>query len=61
MFQLIQDDDGHWYVIDVTEEKAFRKWEAAAPYWEGYQGKDFNECRVDGPHRVWFRGWKEAK
>lgn len=59
MYELIDDDDGHWYVILVSEEPAFAKWLAAAPYWEGYRGKDFNDCRVNGPHAVQFSMWSE--
>lgn len=60
MYRLIDDDDGHWYVILVSEEKAFQKWLDAGPYWTKYKGKDFNECRVDGPHRVVFDSWREG-
>lgn len=59
MFRLIKDEDSHWYVIGVSEVDAFRKWEAA-PYLEVCKGKDFNECRVNGPHEIEFKEWSWA-
>lgn len=59
LHRLVDDDDGHWYVIRVEEEKSFAQWLDAAPYWEGYKGKDFDQCRVDGPHTVQFASWSE--
>ncbi len=58
MYELIQDDDGHWYVILVSDEKAFAKWLAAGPYWNGYKGKHFDDCRIDGPHRIVFDSYE---
>lgn len=54
-YRLVEDDDGHWYCIQVGQEKEFDRWEAAGPYWEGYEGFDFNDVRLDGsPSNVTF-------
>jgi hypothetical protein len=52
--RLIQDDDGHWYVIPTSAITAFYRWVAAGPYWEGYDGPVFDNSRVDGPQSVAF-------
>ena len=51
---LRKDDDAHWYLITVNQCESFDEWLAAAPYWEGYEGHDFNENRIDGYHSVTF-------
>jgi hypothetical protein len=54
-YRFMEDDDGHTYLIAVGQEAAFLKWLAAAPYWEGYEGKDFERWRLDGdPSRFTF-------
>jgi hypothetical protein len=40
-FRLLSDDDGHKYLIEVGKEEAFEKWLAAGPYWENYEGEEF--------------------
>lgn len=52
---LVQDDDGHWYVIPSEYEDTFEKWVSSddpeIPKW----------CdRVDNPHRVQFTDWWEV-
>lgn len=58
-YRLIQDEDGHWYVIRVDETEKFEAWVAAGPYWDGYVGKDFGDLMVNGPHTVSFPTWSE--
>lgn len=58
-FRLIQDDDGHWYVIRLSEVESFYQWIAAAPYWEGYEGPRFDDRMVSGPHCVAFPEYTE--
>lgn len=53
---LVNDEDGHWYVIPAAENDEFECWLSAAPYWEDYCGKDFSDCRIAGhPSNVKFR------
>ena len=40
-FRFVSDDDGHNYLIKNTDTIAFEKWLAAGPYWEDYDGPDF--------------------
>lgn len=56
--RLIRDDDGHWYVITVAEEADFELWVQSGSHFD-YNGKDFNECRVNGPGSVVFADWIE--
>jgi len=53
-WRLVQDGDGHWYLIRSHELSLFGKWEAAGPYWEGYEGPSFHQFRIDGPQRLTF-------
>lgn len=58
-YRLIQDEDCHWYVIRTTQEEEFNQWQdamAGAIDWDGF---DFNEVRVNGPHTITFPEWKE--
>lgn len=55
--RLIDDDDGHWYVIRVDEKEQFEVWVMGD---ENYGGKDFAGCRVDGPQAIAFADWKEV-
>jgi hypothetical protein len=58
-FRLIQDDDSHWYVIPSDQLEAFQRWVTAAPYWEGYSGRDFDADRINGPPHFTFADWME--
>jgi hypothetical protein len=42
------DDDGHDYLIKVSQQKEFETWLAAGPYWESYDGHDFQEDMIPG-------------
>lgn len=61
-YRLIEDNDGHWYVIPTTEADRFNDWlstiekgnAADARDWDYFDG----QCRVDGPHAVEFTKWK---
>jgi len=55
-FRLIQDDDGHWYVIDVGNEAAFYAWCAAMQ--ECVATGDYEPKRVNGPRDVVFDSWR---
>lgn len=53
LFRLIQDDDGHWYLIRADQGPAFEAWLAAAPYWENYDGPTFESIGCS-PSKVTF-------
>jgi len=63
MNRLIQDDSCHWYVIAVSEVTEFEKWIEYhgddQTYEIPWNGKNFDNCRVDGPHRIKFMEWRE--
>lgn len=53
-----KDDDGHWYMIDVSDRKTFEKWVQA----EGdLDGVDFDDCRCMHPSCYMFKEVKEIK
>lgn len=47
--RIMEDDDGHAYLVPVGREKEFVEWLAHAPYWEGYKGVDCSAWRI-GSH-----------
>lgn len=69
-YKLIQDDDCHWYVIPAELEEKFQEWVDLSVFgtkqislWERLadleEKYDFNQYRVDGPHRIVFKNWSE--
>jgi len=40
-FRLLSDDDGHEYLVEVGKEETFQRWIDAGPYWENYEGEEF--------------------
>lgn len=52
--RLARDNDCHWYLIPLGSEKEFDRWVS----WEeqyretDYSGRDFNDCRIDNPHKL---------
>jgi len=59
--RLIQDCDGHWYVIRVGLEAEFEKWvERQATCSSPGSAIDFSDARVDGPHVVSFDHWERV-
>jgi len=61
---LVEDDDGHWYVIPRGLQKQFQEWVEFTFFdekdeddeWEGY---DFESCSVGGdPSLVVFTGYR---
>jgi hypothetical protein len=47
-YTICGDDSGHEYFIPVEEVKAFYTWVEAGPYWDGYEGPEFDDKRIDG-------------
>lgn len=47
-WRFVRDDDGHDYMIPADEQDEFQRWLDAGPYWEGYEGEDFNARRIGG-------------
>lgn len=58
-FCLVRDDDCHWYVIPVEMKDDFDRWKKTQAHCEDWDGHDFNENRIDGPHRLVFKTWRE--
>lgn len=66
--RLIQDNDGHWYVIPSMVAHAFETWVTAMET-GNFNGADdepmdfppFDDMRVDGPHGVTFNSYKEVR
>lgn len=56
--RLIQDNDGHWYVIPVSREEDFANWVLAQERCKPWTRK-WEPERVDGPHAVTFQAWEE--
>lgn len=58
-YRMIQDDDGHWYIIPAGEEKTFYKW---LDFRLGLRRKpaNFEPIAVDGPHAVKFEKWNQV-
>lgn len=54
-YRMIQDDDCHWYVIDVRDEARFHRWCEAMESCE--PTGDWEPERVNGPHEVIFDSW----
>lgn len=55
-WQLIQDNDCHWYVIQVRDTKAFYKWVEAQENCLDFD-RSFDEWRISGPHTITFPVW----
>lgn len=58
-YRLIQDNDCHWYVIRIKQETEFYDWlsNAESDNPKKWEGHDFDDNRVDGPHRIFFKEW----
>jgi len=59
--QLLQDNDGHWYLVPEAKIVKFESALALNPDadegWEAFN--EFEQYRVDGPHRVRILAWEE--
>lgn len=54
-YRLVQDDDGHWYLIDARDEQAFEIWVRATQDETLNPIKDFNSDRIAGsPSNITF-------
>lgn len=53
-WRFVHDEDGHSYLIHAGDEVAFRNWVEAGPYWDGYEGPEFDEHRINGEHDYTF-------
>jgi hypothetical protein len=52
--KFVQDNDGHWYMIDANEEELFNTWVAAGPYSNGDDSNSgFEDCRLNGGPSSW--------
>lgn len=59
MYQLVQDNDSHWYVIPCELLGPFNEWLEACVDGEATDVFEFWRKRVDGPHTVRFTQWEE--
>jgi hypothetical protein len=60
LWRLIQDNDCHWYVIQVRDVDSFYEWVAAQEQCEECEWC-FEDNRVNGPHCVMFESWAEPE
>lgn len=62
--KLEQDDDGHWYIIPYDLVDEFNEWirqesdldPVGNMFWEG---SDFNQFRINGPHTLKIYSWAD--
>lgn len=40
--RFVEDDEGHWYLIPEELYIDFYAWIEAGPYWEDWEGIDYN-------------------
>ena len=57
-FRLIEDNDGHWFVIPAAKEDQFYKWVKAQEEGKSYRGDASQFIEVNGPHNVLFTDWE---
>ncbi len=58
-YRMIQDEDCHWYVIRTDQVAEFNLWQDAMARCEKWDGFDFSESQVNGPHMVSFLEWRQ--
>jgi len=56
---FIQDDEGHWYIIPVSQKEQFRKWLEFYGESADYDGPEFHQCRCRHPSSYMFTELKE--
>lgn len=57
--QLLQDNEGHWYLIPGSYLPAFENGLAlTGPLYEAHVSK-FSRYGVDGPHKIVILNWRE--
>lgn len=57
--RLLQDGDGHWYLIPVGKEDDFEYWISNEEQTRDWHGYDFDELRINGPHTLVLLDWRE--
>lgn len=59
-YRLVQDDDGHWYIIRADELAIFNHWEEAMNG-RRHMPANFEPKAIDGPHNLRFCDyWEET-
>jgi hypothetical protein len=56
--QLLQDNDGHWYLVPGTHLAQFEAALALEDVQSTAMGK-FTRFAIDGPHRLIILDWRE--
>ena len=56
--RLLQDESCHWYLIPYQEVEQFYAWvESCEDMMSTYDGPDYDEFRIDGPHKLLIHEW----
>lgn len=58
-FRLIQDNDGHWFVIDEEDESAFYDWVKAQENCTTPE-QDFSQAMISSPFHIRFPHWEHC-
>lgn len=59
MHRIVQDDDGHWYIIKADELQIFNHWEEAMNG-RRHMPADFSPVQIDCPQALRFCEWTEV-
>lgn len=57
--RLLQDGDGHWYLIPVGQETSFYFWVDGQEKAMDWTGGDYSERRINGPHTLVLLDWRD--
>ncbi len=60
-FVLMGDGDGHYYMVPCEHESRFSEWCCAMENDHEWEGVDYEQFRVDGPHAVQILEWRERE
>lgn len=58
-FVLVGDDSCHWYLIPRSLKSDFHKWVKAMDSDDPWHGHDYDDDRIDGPHRIVINEYHE--
>lgn len=55
--RLVQDDEGHWYIISIDKLTKFYDW-LNFIYDGKYEGEDFSQYAIAGVHLLTLYDWE---
>jgi len=59
-YRLVSDDDNHYYMVPIPLEEEFYQWVQIPEVMAyKYEGPDWNDYRVNGPHTIVIQEWYE--